>query len=457
MFEICILIMHNLKSRYKQLGERSRESIVNILLSFGAKGTSVVLSLMIVPLTIDYVNPTLYGIWLTLSSIIAWIGFFDFGLGNGMRNKLAESKADGNTTLAKQYVSTTYFTIGSIVLFLFVVIELINLFLDWDKILKVDEIYRVELQKVFAVLTAFFCLNMVVKLFTSLLNADQKPGLASWIGILGQGLTLFAIYILTKVSNGSLLNLALYTSSIPTIVLLIVSIYAFRFSKYKIYAPNFKSVRRVLIKDIMGIGVQFFVIYICLLVIFQMINIVISREIGPNAVTEYNIANKYFNIAHSVMTILIVPFWSAFTDAFHKRDFIWMKKVKRTLELIWCGELVVLIVMILLSNWFYKFWIGDSVSVSFKLSAAMALFFAVQSLGSVYMYMINGIGAIRLQLIIYVCFAIIALPLIQYCCRYYGLVGALIAPTIVFIIQSLVGKIQLEKILNEKSSGIWSK
>ena len=60
----------------------------NIAASFVVKGLSVMINLALVPLTINYVNPSQYGIWLTLSSIIAWFSFFDVGFGNGLRNRL---------------------------------------------------------------------------------------------------------------------------------------------------------------------------------------------------------------------------------------------------------------------------------------------------------------------------------------------------------------------------------
>ena len=47
------------------------------------------------PLTIDFVNPTQYGIWLTLSSLLAWFSFFDIGLSLGFRNRFAQAKANG--------------------------------------------------------------------------------------------------------------------------------------------------------------------------------------------------------------------------------------------------------------------------------------------------------------------------------------------------------------------------
>lgn len=444
-------------TRYKQFGERSKESIFNIVLSFGAKGVTIITQLLIVPLTINYINPTQYGIWLTLSSIIVWIGFFDLGLGNGMRNKFAEAKAHGNLELANQYVSTTYFTIGAIVVGLMVVIQLINLFLSWPSVLGVDQSYGEELRVVFAILTLFFCLNMVVRLFKSLLTADQKPGVVSWIDVAGQIISLGIIYLLTKVSHGSLVKLAAYYSGIPTITVLFVSLYAFRFTSYRQFTPRLKYFNRSLIKDIMGIGVQFFVIYLCMIVVFQVINIVISRELGPDAVTEYNIANKYFGIASSVLIIILTPFWSAFTDAFNKNDFAWMRKVKRSLEVVWLIELAVVVLMVVVAPWFYKIWVGDSVSVATSLSAGMAFFIISQSLGAVYMNLINGIGTIRIQLIVYVVFALISWPLMVYSCRYFGLVGILIVPSMVYLAQAVFGKIQLEKLLKGTAEGIWRK
>ena len=426
-------------------------------MSFGAKGISIITQLMVVPLTINYVNPTQYGIWLTLSSIIAWISFFDLGFGNGMRNKVAEAKAKGDVGLARQYVSTTYFAIGAIVLGLFIVIQALNLFLSWPSILKVDSVYTKELRDVFAIITLFFCINMVFRLFKSLLMADQKPGVVSLIDVAGQILSLLAIYLLTKLSDGSLLKLAVFYSGIPTITIMIISAYAYRFTSYKQYAPHLKYVRKNLIKDILSIGIQFFIIYLCMLVIFQIINVVISRELGPESVTEYNIAYKYFNIAYSVMAIILSPFWSAFTDAYHKNDYVWMRKTKSALEKIWLVEIVVVVIMVIISPWFYKMWVGESVSVELMLSICMAFFMLVQSIGSVYMNLINGIGTIRIQLIVYVLFAIISLPLMQYSCRLFGLMGILIAPSLVYVGQTILGKIQIEKILNKTNKGIWNK
>ena len=140
----------------------SRSIIVkkNIIASFFLKCISILVSLQVVPLTITYINPTKYGIWLTLSSIIAWLSYFDLGFAHGFRNRFSEAKANGNILLAKEYVSTTYAVLSVLFLSVFFIAVIINHFLDWSSILNVATIYRSELHDVFNILTVFFMLKI---------------------------------------------------------------------------------------------------------------------------------------------------------------------------------------------------------------------------------------------------------------------------------------------------------
>ena len=97
-----ILSAFTLFSNFVNKGhERSIKAKKNILASFIIKGLSIAISLVLVPLTINYINPSRYGIWLTISSIVAWFSFFDIGLTQGLRNKFAEAKAKGEDNLAQ--------------------------------------------------------------------------------------------------------------------------------------------------------------------------------------------------------------------------------------------------------------------------------------------------------------------------------------------------------------------
>src|SRR6476646_9497261 len=115
---------------FKSLINRGHDRSVNIKKNiiglFVIRGCSIAISFILVPLTIRYVNPTQYGIWLTLSSIVAWFSFFDIGFGNGLRNKFAEAIAKGDTELAKIYISTTYAILSIVISCILILFFCIN-------------------------------------------------------------------------------------------------------------------------------------------------------------------------------------------------------------------------------------------------------------------------------------------------------------------------------------------
>lgn len=86
---------------------RSKMLKSNILYSAILKVIGLITSLLVVTITLNYLNSELYGVWLTITSILYWFSFFDIGLGNGMRNYLTEAVSKGNYKEAQSYLSTT--------------------------------------------------------------------------------------------------------------------------------------------------------------------------------------------------------------------------------------------------------------------------------------------------------------------------------------------------------------
>ena len=164
--------------------ERSIKAYKNIFSSFVLKILSIATNLLLVPITIHYINPTRYGIWLTLSSIIGWLSFFDIGFGNGLRNKFAEAVAKGNNKLARIYVSTTYAILLIIILFVLILFLFINPFLNWAKILNSPSAMADELSLIVLIVFTFFCIQFILQLVTTIIIADQQPAKVSFINFL---------------------------------------------------------------------------------------------------------------------------------------------------------------------------------------------------------------------------------------------------------------------------------
>ena len=74
----------------KSLNSGSKRSIIikkNIAGSFLVKGLNIVISLLLIPITLNILDPVKYGIWITIFSIVNWFNMMDIGIGNGFRNK----------------------------------------------------------------------------------------------------------------------------------------------------------------------------------------------------------------------------------------------------------------------------------------------------------------------------------------------------------------------------------
>ena len=110
---------------------RSVRAKKNIVSMFALRGVSIICSFLIVPLTINYVSSYEYGIWLTISSLVAWISFFDVGIGNGLRNKFIEAVENNQPVRARRLVSTAYAIISIIVVSVWATAMTASCFIDW--------------------------------------------------------------------------------------------------------------------------------------------------------------------------------------------------------------------------------------------------------------------------------------------------------------------------------------
>ncbi|TZF84454.1 oligosaccharide flippase family protein [Pedobacter sp. BS3] len=434
---------------------RSINAKKNIVSSFITKVASIGVSLLVVPLTIHYVNVVQYGIWLTLSSIIAWFNFFDIGFGHGLRNKFAESVAKGKYKLARIYVSTTYAILALISTGAIAIFFVLNHYLNWSRILNTPGNLNADLQLLALVVFVCFCIQFVLQLITIILTADQQPAKAAFFKLLGNVLSLLVIFILTKTTRGNLIALGLSLGAMPIMVLLASSSW-FYSHEYKRYAPSFSYVRFKFSKDLLNLGGKFFIIQIGALVLFQTDNIIVTQVFGAKEVTTFNVAYKLFSVILMIFTIVSTPLWSAYTDAYARNDIVWIQRSLQKLQLFWIGIIFSSVLLLVVSPFVFHLWIGDSVSIPFSLSLAMVLYVITYTWQTIHVSLLNGIGKIKLQLYLVVASALVNIPLAFLLGKTIGLAGISLANSITFIGIGIVFFIQTRKIINNNAKGIWN-
>ncbi len=436
--------------------ERSVKAKKNIIYSFFLKGISIIVGLIFVPLILGYLDAERYGIWLTLSSILAWFSFFDIGLGNGLRNRFAEAIAIKKYELAKTYVSTTYAILGIALLVVLILFNLINPLLNWQKILNTTAVESAELSIIALIVFIFFLLSFFFNLIGTILMADQKPAINNSFGLIANIIALIVVFILTKTTKGSLISLSIVMSIAPVLVLIIATFYFFN-KDYKKYKPNIKYVDFSKSRDLLSLGLKFFYFQIAAIVFYSTANFLIAQYSNQEAVAAYNIVYKYLFIAVMLQSIIVNPFWSAVTEAYSRKDFKWLKKTINKLNYVSVIIIILILILLIFSPFVYNVWIGNKIIIPFDLSLSVTIYLILTIILTPFSQFINGLGKLKLSLYSISLNLSIFIPIAIFLGNNYGSTGIVAAMSVVQLFTLLIMPLQVYKIINQKAKGIWNK
>ncbi|HBG40893.1 MAG TPA: hypothetical protein DDW85_05710 [Porphyromonadaceae bacterium] len=440
-----------------QPDKRSTKANKNIYAMFIIKSINILTNLAYVPLLISILNKETYGIWLTITTIVGWFNFFDIGLGHGLRNKLTRSIAENNLVAAKEYISTAYISMTLLAIILLIFNVIFTPIINWGLALNASPQISLELRNLVFCIFVLFCLNFPLKLISSILLAFQLPAFSSFITTLGQVISFLVIFTLVRLKiHTDLTSLGIIISISPLLVYGVFTFLIFNFW-YKEYKPTFRYYKKDKLSSIFSLGIKFFLIQIITIVLYQSNNIIISHTCGNEYVADFNIAYKYIGVINMLFAIIVTPFWSATTDAFAKKEYAWIKSKIRMLSKIWILSMISGVLLIFFAPIAYKLWLDDMVFVDYKLLSLILIYFAINIGWALFGNIINGIGAVKVQLYCTLFTAIIHIPLAVFLGYRIGLYGVVLTMIITIFPNLIWGPIQVKKLLSGKATGIWIK
>ena len=449
--------IENILSFFSKGSKRSILIKKNIIASFFIKGWSALVQFLLVPLTLACLGEYENGVWLTISSVLLWINNLDIGLGNGLRNKLAVYMARGDDDKAREMVSSTFIMLCIIITPVLIILLLFEVYSDNYRLFNVDIGLIGNLDIVLYVATILVCATFIFKFIGNFYMGLQLPSVNNFIGSIGSTLALLGTFIIYLFGNRSLLLVASVNLSAPLLVYLLAFPITFM-GKYKFLSPSFKYIKKTSIREIFSIGFKFFALQIPAVLLFFTSNILISKLFNPAMVTPYQIAYRYFVMTMTLFSIICVPYWTATTDAYEKRDFEWIRNANRTLNRFVLLLFFIIVCMILLSRPVYSVWIGDKSDVPFSMTMIAGLYQFLLIYSMRYSYVLNGIGALRLQLIFTILAAAIYIPLATLVCHLtHDINYLLLVMCVVHVPGLVVNIIQYHKIMNGTAKGIWIK
>ena len=413
------------------------------------------ISLLLVRLLLKYLGNYEYGLWVTISSVLAWMNMFNLGLGHGMRNKVAEAIAQNDVAAAQSYISTTYGLLTMISVGIMLCFMPVYWLVDWTQFFNVQTHTSDSVSIIVIVVFFSIAIQFVVGLVKTVLSAIHKIATAESLVLFTNILITIGVAISLYSESRSLLRIAILYAASPIIILTMSSLWLFL--RNKALLPKFSNIERDKINDVLSIGLKFFGLQIAVLILFSTDSYIIAKLFSPADVTPYNIAYKYFAVVAIMFSTIAAPFWSGVTDAFTKEDFVWIQSSIKKLMPLLMLLVPVLILIVIFSNRVYKIWLGEQMNIPILLSFTFGIYVFIGAWNAIYSTIINGIGKLNLAFYIAIFAAMINIPLSIFLAKnmQLGIVGVAWATIICQLFSGVVIPFQVSKILNRKATGIW--
>jgi O-antigen/teichoic acid export membrane protein len=408
---------------------------------FGAVGTAVVgrgsvflVNAISVPLTVRYLGPEEYGLWVTISMTIAMLVVLDVGIASTLTNLISEAYAHDDPESAGRYFATAFWMTAIVAVGLGVAGWLLWPHIDFAYLLnlKSSRLTQEVSRATMAAGVLFLC-GLPAGLAARALAGYQELHFANLFSAGGNVLALGAI-VLVVTLHGSLAMLvgayagAILVGSVACLVWVCVV-------RKPWLMPWPRRVELNLTGRIFTSGGQFFVMQLAGLVVFNSDNLVISHFLSAAQVTPYNVTWRLVNYMTAGQVLLFPALWPAYSEAWARGDLGWIRSAYRRLRrftgLTLAGGAAVLLVF---GRSMIRLWAGPAAVPTPELLELMCVWMVIFAVSTNQACLMAATNRVKRQAIAAALSAAMNLALTLYWVRTLGLVGVLLGTVVSYLV-----------------------
>jgi O-antigen/teichoic acid export membrane protein len=405
----------------------------------GATGriVSLACSLVQVPIALSHLGPDAFGLWMTLTSMVALANFADLGLGLGLQNLISRAHGrDAHEELATVF-RTGFLLLTAIAALLLAVGLPILDHLNWAYLLNIPNgIPPSEASCAVQTILLMFGLGIPLTAFQRAAMGLQLGWIASVSASLGSAMSLFFVYLASRLDM-KLIAFIVMGSIGPLLANFLIALLLRRYLAF--FSLSYPIFDTRLVTGLFRSGIMFLIPQIGATLMNSAPVLILNSILGPTAVTPYVLAQRITSLVSQAAGMALTPLWPAYAEAYARGDIAWIKK---TFRLSIKTTLLALPVPGL-AFWFYgdvliRLWSSYTGEIGFWFLGTMALWVSLTTIGQTYAVFLNGLGRLRGQAIYGSTFVAAALFLVGPLTERLGLVGVPLGMSLSFILINLV-------------------
>ncbi|KZY26360.1 hypothetical protein A3728_16145 [Sulfitobacter sp. HI0040] len=390
-----------------------------------------------------------YGIWALLITVQTWINLFDLGIGNGLRTRVAESLANGRIKEAASNISMAYAVFTLIFILLMVALIPTVIVVDWQSFLNVSTIGSSELRGAVGATALLTSLILVTNLINPVAAAVQRNSYTAVAIFIHAAIFLVLAVLILVTGWGSVLTFLVLRGTLNVVVNLGFTIWFY--SQRREIKPYVTTDLRGS-RGLISLGFGFFIVQIAMLVLFSTDQFLIVKLLGPEQVPQYDVVYKLFSLFVTVHLMVAGPLWSAYTEAYQKQEFNWVRRTIRGQHKFLFLLAVASVALVPVARPIIAVWTGDTVEPASGLAGLMCLFVVLTMWNNTFGAFLNGIGHLRPQIVAATIGAFLNIPLSIFFVSTlsFGISGIVLATILSIALQSVILPWAVFRILRQR-------
>jgi O-antigen/teichoic acid export membrane protein len=384
-------------------------------------------NLLTIPLALGYLGAENYGVWVTLTSSVTLLTFFDFGIGIGLQNRIAMFLGRDQLELCGHCFRSTLAVLISIVAFLFGVLVYIILGTNIPGLVFRDPHFaQVDFHGALLIVVGAFMLGLPLGLFSRIAFGLQQGWIASVATACGAGFSLVAVLMASTLGIG-------FTSFVAVTVLPPIAAQLICLVLLRRHIPGGLSLLGSFSfregSETLRQGSHYMLPQIAGAIITQGPLVFLGTLSSPLNAATYSILSRIGAPFQQLQQMFLVQVWPAITEAMHRQDTVWLRTTLRRvlkLNIVFglCGTGMVTVTVVLLFPILARNTsIQPTILVILIYSAGVGINCVNQGLA----YIANGLSRLTMQNWLAIISIVFAFTVFPFVAPRYGIAGTLVS------------------------------
>lgn len=326
------LVLHVIRLRPFDTGtaegrslERYRRIVLSTASSLIGRGIVTLVSLVTVPLMIGYLGKTEYGFWVAVNALVPWLALFEFGIGTGLVNPIAEAHGRDDREAARSYFTSAFLLLTAIAAGLLIVVAAALPLVPWSQVFGAPPTLSPRTVRACVGLAfTWMLIGLPAITATQAFAGYQRAYVAVPFPTVGALLSLAFLVAVVR-TGGSIVGVFAAIGGGATIgavagmVVLVSRVMPW-------LRPSFAHVSRRAIRRLLATSVPLFLFQVGSLLVNQSQQLMLAHRSGLSMVAEYDLLFKVYALASTLVTMSTSSFGPSFRESYERGEHGWMRR-----------------------------------------------------------------------------------------------------------------------------------